>query len=801
MTINPCSLLSQLTRSVVQNFEGRSKPKPHNRKLKNSYQMPKISRAKGRPRKLQSAQSAIQLNTDENRNRDKSQMVEVQCQKEFLGQETTGRVCERGDPSDVMNESPVKCADVGEKSGSMFGNSTSPYDIAVENEGFEICPTSSSRKRERSSKHFLEGEELNSGYLPSIVAHTQPTLQTSVSLLDNPDFNTVRRSIEELRTVEEESNIAPQSFEPVQSQSSISSTHTHPTLNKPGPGLRQSISQVKPTPERPSKKIRSNKSSSKVFQIGKSHKYREMTYEEQSNLVERKGCGLFLGYNAMRARSKGHRGRTKNCRLAIFKSGRLSDFEWFTINGSSSPGELPLEIWDETRTFPSIENSIPPTTLEVESPRRPHIVEFQSLPGKLNTDMSGPNLNCNSLYSRTDASTLKTISGFPNGSGMDPPDDDLTSDEAVDVGNTDDSGHAAFEVNEKVQNSQDETNTSYLTPPLNISSFTHINQSAESKLTPSERHSNVPQAETDGSGFSSSICPPYSTTLDEVDHSIHDENLCLSKSTPIAQNEVASNDRFLATDNARTSSNAVAELSNKTSKSKSEDLFQISQQVNIPRGSVGVLRRKIIMDIIEICGGVFPGYKELTAPFVTAWMKLGKPGKPDGKTVHFAYRSLINCGKLRELKFSFQDSHGLVVTKSIITKIEINPADPIVQNIQEKVIASYPQHFIPEEIEVWEEVRNRAYFPSKWILHRYSTDLEIEDEMQVRLQHKPGYILRKENQKAMMEKEKELNGGGETRTVRRKRCTEPVRLFVRILDSLRRKLNDQNHETADLLLS
>lgn len=767
---------------MVQNFEGRSKTKSHNRKLKNSDKIPKISRAKGRPRKLQSAQSAIQLNTDENRNRDKSQMVEVQYQEEFLGQETTGRVCERGDLSDVMNGFPVKFADVGEKSDSMFGNVTNPYDIAVGNEGFEICPTSSSRKRKRSSKHFLEGEELNSGYLPSIVAHTQPTLQTSVSLLDNPDFNTIRRSIEELRTVEEETNTAPQSFELVQSQSSIS-THTHPTPNKPGSGLRHSISQAKPTPGRPSKKIRSNKSSSKVFHIGKSHKYREMTYEEQSNLVERKGCGLFLGHNAMRARSKGHRGRTKNCRLAIFKSGRLSDFEWFTINGSPPPGELPLEIWDETRTFPSIENCIPPTTLEVESPQGPHIVGFQSLPGKLNTDMSGLDLNSNSLHSRTDASTLKTISDFPNGSGMEPPDDDLTPDQAVDVANTDDSRHPAIEVNEKVQNSQDEIINSYLTPPLNISSFTHVNQSAKSKLTPSERHSNVPQAEIDETGFSSSIGAPYSTTLDEVDHSIDDENLGLSKSTPVAQNEVASNDRDLAVDNVRTSSNTVAELSNKTSNSKSEDLSQISQQVTIPRGSVGVLRRKIIMDIIEICGGVFPGYKELTAPFVTAWMKLGKPGKPDGKTVHFAYRSLINCGKLRELKFSFQDSHGLMVTKSIITKIEINPADPRVQNIQEKVIASYPQHFIPEEIEVWEEVRNRAYFPSKWILHRYSTDLEVEDEMQVRLQHKPGYVLRKENQKAMMEKEKELNRGGETRTVRRKRCTEPVRLFVRILDS------------------
>jgi hypothetical protein len=74
-------------------------------------------------------------------------------------------------------------------------------------------------------------------------------------------------------------------------------------------------------------------------------------------------------------------------------------------------------------------------------------------------------------------------------------------------------------------------------------------------------------------------------------------------------------------------------------------------------GSVGAQRRKIIMEIIERCGGLFPGEKELWYPFASA---------DEGSMLvnltsvqsRWQRKHLLTVVRLRQLKFSFRDKKG-----------------------------------------------------------------------------------------------------------------------------------------------
>ena len=172
---------------------------------------------------------------------------------------------------------------------------------------------------------------------------------------------------------------------------------------------------------------------------------------------------------------------------------------------------------------------------------------------------------------------------------------------------------------------------------------------------------------------------------------------------------------------------------------------KVTPKLSLTGGSVGYLRRKIVMDIVQKCGGVFPSDRELVHPFIFAWQKEGKPGTPERPTVTATCKSLYASGKLRQLYFSFKDKKGLIVTKPIIALQEISPTDPKVKVVQQKIIDFYPKLYIPKEAEVSEEVRNRISIPWACGSNRILPNLEIDHEARVQLQHKPQYIQRKES--------------------------------------------------------
>lgn len=170
-------------------------------------------------------------------------------------------------------------------------------------------------------------------------------------------------------------------------------------------------------------------------------------------------------------------------------------------------------------------------------------------------------------------------------------------------------------------------------------------------------------------------------------------------------------------------------------------------------GSIAAQRRKIVMDIIERCDGIYPGIAELSAPFKEQWTNSGYPGKAETKTLNAVIKYLCDSGKLRQLTFCFKDKRGLVVKKSMITKIEVSPTDPRVSEMQNIVSSKHPAWHIPGETGVSEEVRSKIWNPKGPMKNRTVKDLELEQE-KVQLQQKPGYLERYELQEKSRQERK-----------------------------------------------
>lgn len=184
-------------------------------------------------------------------------------------------------------------------------------------------------------------------------------------------------------------------------------------------------------------------------------------------------------------------------------------------------------------------------------------------------------------------------------------------------------------------------------------------------------------------------------------------------------------------------------------------------------GSVAVLRRKIIMDIVENAGGAFPMGTELWYPFTTAWMKTKFREKPDMRTVRASVKHLIDAGKLRQQTFSGRDSKGIMVTKSIVTKSETPPDDPIIKNLEAKMLAEGNRFYFPPNTEINPELAKSGAAVKREF--KPVSQLPVETGVTVQLQQKPALVLAKERrvQRQLLERlESDETLGGSQRVHR-----------------------------------
>ena len=113
-------------------------------------------------------------------------------------------------------------------------------------------------------------------------------------------------------------------------------------------------------------------------------------------------------------------------------------------------------------------------------------------------------------------------------------------------------------------------------------------------------------------------------------------------------------------------------------------------------GSAAILRRKIIMDLVEKCDGVFPSHKEIVLPFAAEWAKRsGQDGTPEAKTVLTAVNQLCADNKLQKITFSFQNKHGIITTKTMLSLPNVDITDPRIKETQTQIAAHYPRLYVP----------------------------------------------------------------------------------------------------------
>lgn len=122
---------------------------------------------------------------------------------------------------------------------------------------------------------------------------------------------------------------------------------------------------------------------------------------------------------------------------------------------------------------------------------------------------------------------------------------------------------------------------------------------------------------------------------------------------------------------------------------------QFINKISRRGGSTAVLRRNIIMDIVEKCEGVFPSHKEMSSPFAAEWKRRGQEGTPEAKTISNAVNALIKENKLRQITFTSRTRQGLNVTKSMLILPTIDNTDPKVKETQANMVAYHPRHFVP----------------------------------------------------------------------------------------------------------
>lgn len=164
------------------------------------------------------------------------------------------------------------------------------------------------------------------------------------------------------------------------------------------------------------------------------------------------------------------------------------------------------------------------------------------------------------------------------------------------------------------------------------------------------------------------------------------------------------------------------------------------KSVTMSGGSMGVLRRKIIMEIIGTCGGVFPGVRELLLPFITAWHKLDKTGKPDARTLQTALNYLVGSAKIRQITFTFQTNKGLMITRTMLALAEISPGDLKVKDMQRKIEEIHPSIYLPPEVEFDETLRTDQSYVAIYGRHK------VVQETQEPIQMKTMYAYDRKNE-------------------------------------------------------
>ncbi|KAI9671497.1 MAG: hypothetical protein M1817_003548 [Caeruleum heppii] len=168
------------------------------------------------------------------------------------------------------------------------------------------------------------------------------------------------------------------------------------------------------------------------------------------------------------------------------------------------------------------------------------------------------------------------------------------------------------------------------------------------------------------------------------------------------------------------------------------------------KGSLLYKRKKVILDLVEKCGGILPGDRDLWYPYAMIWMQENPAsGRPDLRTLQNTQKALLDADHLKAVTFFVKTKNGLQFKKKILTTPEILPSDARVLDLQKKMVDALGEPVIPPQVELPDAWKKRL----DWNLRgpygesTASAERETVDE-EVQLQHRPAnaYLISRREQ-------------------------------------------------------
>lgn len=116
--------------------------------------------------------------------------------------------------------------------------------------------------------------------------------------------------------------------------------------------------------------------------------------------------------------------------------------------------------------------------------------------------------------------------------------------------------------------------------------------------------------------------------------------------------------------------------------------------ITLGQGTVQLKRRTLILEIVEKCGGAFPGDGEMTQVYQRQ-QKHTETTTPDRDTIFNAVKNLIDRGELKKISYAFRDDKGQAVTKSVLLLPTLDLKSGAAQKLMKQSQETHPQTFIP----------------------------------------------------------------------------------------------------------
>lgn len=379
-------------------------------------------------------------------------------------------------------------------------------------------------------------------------------------------------------------------------------------------------------------------------------KFMSKHYQHQLETIIRSNAGVFIGKTTPRRKRpcEPRDFRPMHFKLAVFKSTRLSKLDWYVKPTTASEQMSCLGSRTQTPTSRVAEPAPIPYT---QPEGQPDLSRSTFLPSPVSSHpATQPISTYISLYVDT-AGTKRKRTASPQPTRGAAPFDPFSASPY--------SRHSSPTMESSKPISKPST-------PLEIAALSpSVDQVYGKSPIENEERSRTPERQPD--------------TKESSELSSSGSVLENSKTT---QSEVAT---IQAVQSSQSSTLEASKPSNRQSINK------VSRQ----GGSTAMLRKNIIMDIVNKCEGVFPSHKEMSSPFASEWKRRGQEGTPEAKTISNAVNALIKENKLRQITFASQTRQGVTVTKSMLVLPTIDTTDPKVKETQTNMVAYHPRYFVP----------------------------------------------------------------------------------------------------------